>query len=166
MPTAGRRPQGAALVAMLVLGSTPALALEAGKPMPELGVTDLHGKRVDRASLEGKVVLIDFWATWCAPCKQELPVLQRLQTKYAKHGLVVIAISVDSDADKVRAFVKRMGLSLRVIHDADHALAERYGPTKMPSSYLVDREGRVRRVHAGYRKGDARKLEAGIRSLL
>lgn len=134
--------------------------------MPEIGAKDLTGHRIDLASLKGKVVLVDFWATWCGPCKDELPVLQRLQQKYAKHGLVIIAVSVDSDAANARAFIKKMGLTLRIILDLEHVLADRYQPAKMPSSYIVDRAGRVRHVHAGFKKGDAKTIEAEIRNLL
>ena len=167
MPTAARHTLiRVAAVAAILFAVGVAHAVDAGKPMPEIGVEDLSGKRIDLASLAGKVVVVDFWATWCGPCKDELPVLEALQRKYRKQGLVVIAVSVDSDVSKVRAFVKKFGLSLRVIHDADHVLAERYNPTKMPSSYIVDRKGKIRHTHAGFRKSDAKKIEAQIRALL
>jgi peroxiredoxin len=134
--------------------------------MPELGLVDLEGKRIDRAALAGKVVVVDFWATWCAPCKQELPVLQRLYERYAKQGLVVVAVSVDKDATNVRKFASELKLSFPVLHDAKHDVAGRFDPPRMPSSFIVDRKGIVRHVHAGYRAGDEAKLEAEIKALL
>jgi peroxiredoxin len=153
-------------VGLSLLCSSAALALDAGARMPELGLVDLEGKRIDRAALAGKVVVVDFWATWCAPCKQELPVLQRLYERYAKQGLVVVAVSVDKDATNVRKFASELKLSFPVLHDAKHDVAGRFDPPRMPSSFIVDRKGIVRHVHAGYRAGDEAKLEAEIKALL
>ena len=155
-----------ALLSQASLGPGRAAAIEAGVQQPEIGLVDRAGSRIDLASLKGKVVLVDFWASWCAPCKQELPVLARLYKKYQKAGLVVVAVSVDRDEANVRDFLKEMPLSFPVVHDKDHAVADRYNPPRMPSSYIVDRKGIVRHVHGGFREGDAAKLEAEIVALL
>ena len=114
------------LLAAVFLAPHAALALRGGQPAPEIGLNDQQGQRVDLASLRGKVVLVDFWASWCGPCREELP----------------------------------------VVHDAQHAVAGRYEPTTMPSSYLIDRSGVVRHVHRGFRASDAAVLDAEIRALL
>lgn len=159
---------GWVVAVVLCAGMVPsALALESGERQPEIALTDLTGKRVDLASLKGKVVLVDFWASWCAPCKQEMPVLERLYQKYKKDGFVVVAVSVDREAANVRDFVKQqVHVSFPVVHDADHKVADRYKPPRMPSSYIVDRNGIVRHVHGGFRPDDAAKLEAEIKALL
>jgi peroxiredoxin len=144
----------------------PAFALDAGDRMPEIGLTDLSGKKVTAASLKGKVVIVDFWASWCAPCKEEMPVLQRLHKKYGPKGLVVVGVSVDNDASNVKGFLKKLGVSFPIVHDAKHAVSERYSPPTMPSSYIVDRKGIVRHVHKGFRAGDAKKMEAEVKALL
>jgi peroxiredoxin len=153
-------------VALLAAIPLRAAALEAGEKAPAIAAKDLSGKPVGRAQLAGKVVLVDFWATWCAPCKIELPVLNGLQKKYGARGLVIVAVSVDKDMDNARKFAKKLGLAMPVVHDAKHALAEKFEPPKMPSSYLIDRKGKVRKVYAGYHKGDEVGLEKEIVKLL
>jgi peroxiredoxin len=143
-----------------------AQALDEGARLPEIGLNDLSGKRVDVASLKGKVVIVDFWATWCAPCKQELPLLEKLYQKYKARGLVIVGVSVDQEEANVGAFVKQLKLSFPVVHDKAHAVADRVKPPKMPSSYVVDRNGVVRHLHGGFRSGDEAKLESEINALL
>jgi peroxiredoxin len=141
-------------------------ALDAGGKMPEIGLKDLSGRVVNTASLAGKVVVIDFWATWCAPCREELPVLQKLYKKYGAQGLVVVGVSVDKEADNIKQFMQKMPLSFPIVHDAAHSVSGKYAPPRMPSSYLVDRKGIVRYVHGGYRAEDAAAFEKEIQGLL
>jgi cytochrome c biogenesis protein CcmG/thiol:disulfide interchange protein DsbE len=141
-------------------------ALDSGARLPEIGLSDVQGKQVDAASLKGKVVLVDFWASWCAPCKQELPVLEKLHKKYKDAGLVVVGVSVDEDPANFTTFLKQMHLSFPLVHDKVHAVADRFHPPRMPSSYLVDRAGVVRYVHGGFRSGDEAKLETEVKELL
>lgn len=155
-----------AVVAALWLSSLPAGALDAGAKMPEIGLTDLSGKPVNAASLAGKVVIVDFWATWCAPCKEELPILQKLYKKYGAQGLVIVGVSVDKDASNIQSFVKKLGLSFPVVHDANHQVSGRYQPPRMPSSYIVDRKGIVKYVHGGFRADDAAVIEKQVQELL
>lgn len=155
----------AALFASFLLVSQVS-ALDAGAKLPEIGLTDLAGKRVDVASLSGKVVILDFWASWCAPCKEELPQLEKLYKKYKDRGLVVVGISVDDDAENVKTFLKQMHLSFPIAHDKGHVVADRFHPPRMPSSYIADRKGIVRHVHGGFRAGDERQMEAEITALL
>lgn len=155
-----------ALVAVLGLMTLPAYALDEGAKLPEIGLKDQAGKTVTAASLVGKVVVVDFWATWCAPCKEELPVLEKLYKKYASQGLVIVAVSVDKDASNVKSFVAKLGLTFPVVHDAGQQVAGRYEPPRMPSSYIVDRKGIVRHVHGGFRAEDAPVFEKQIKELL
>ena len=156
----------AVLGVVLTLLTTGARALDAGAKMPEIGLSDLSGKPVSVASLAGKVVVLDFWATWCAPCKEELPVLQKLYKKYGAQGLVIVGISVDKDAANLPAFLKKLGVTFPIVHDANHQVTGRYAPPRMPSSYIVDRKGIVRFVHGGFRADDAATIEKQIQGLL
>lgn len=150
----------------LAWGTASVSALDVGTRLPEIGLKDLRGQRVDLASLKGKVVIVDFLASWCAPCKQEMPVLDRLYKKYKDRGLVVVGVSVDQELDNLKGLLKQVPVSFSVVHDADHQVAGRYKPPRMPSSYVVDRKGVVRHVHAGFRDGDDKKLEAEVVALL
>ena len=150
----------------VLLTALAASALESGSRAPEIELSDLDGKVVKLSDLKGKVVLVDFWASWCAPCREELPVLESLHHKYAGDGLVIVGVNADSDKENMTKFLRRTKLSFTVVHDVERKVAGRYGPSKMPSSYLVDRNGLVRYVHAGFRKSDADQLESEIKSLL
>ncbi len=154
----------AALLAFSAVGA--AAALDVGARLPEIGLRDLNGQAVSAQSLRGKVVLVDFWASWCAPCREELPVLERLYKTYRERGLVVVGVSVDRDAANARSFANRLGITFPIVHDAQHQLAGRFAPPKMPSSYVIDRRGVVRHVHGGYRAGDAAVFEREIKALL
>jgi cytochrome c biogenesis protein CcmG, thiol:disulfide interchange protein DsbE len=154
------------LVVALVLVSASALAVEVGKPAPALEGKDLSGKPVSLAALKGKVVILDFMASWCAPCKEELPALEKLHQRYKAHGLVIIGVSVDEKRENLEKFMKDVPVSFSVMHDDKKTAAKAYGPSRMPSSYIVDKAGVIRHVHGGFRAGDEKKIEAEVRALL
>ncbi|MGE0785881.1 MAG: TlpA disulfide reductase family protein [Sandaracinaceae bacterium] len=160
-----RVPSLLALVALL-LATTSALALDVNARAPEIGLRDLNNNNVTMASLRGQVVLVDFWASWCEPCAEEFPVLQRLYGRYHEQGFTVVAVSQDRTADNMRGFLQQHQASFPVVLDAQHAVAGRYQPPRMPSSYIVDRQGVVRHIHEGFRSADARAFESEIRALL
>jgi thiol-disulfide isomerase/thioredoxin len=171
--TAGRRLRAMRSIASAIFAvllslslAWPALALDAGQRLPEIGLTDLSGKKIDVASLQGKVVIVDFLASWCGPCKQELPVLEKLYKKYGAEGLVVVGVSVDEELANLQGLLKQVKVSFPVVHDASKVVAGRYKPPRMPSSYVVDRKGIVRYVHGGFRKEDGAKLETEVKALL
>lgn len=158
----------AALAALSVVSlvTASALAIEEGARAPEIGLRDLSGQPVTMASLRGRVVLVDFWASWCEPCAEEMPVLERLHQQYRGQGLTIIGVSIDRDAANVRQFVQRHPVTFPIVHDGSQQVAGRYGPPRMPSSYIIDRNGIVRHVHAGFRASDAQVMEQRIRALL
>lgn len=141
-------------------------ALEAGQPAPEIQLKDLSGKPVTLSALKGKVVIVDFWASWCGPCRQSMPVLEKLSKTYKEKGLVVLGVNTDNDAKSASKFLAEVPVSFVVVNDADKRVARAYAPPTMPSSYIIDKQGRVRQVHAGFKAGDAKQLEAEIQQLL
>ncbi len=150
----------------LTLITATAFALRPGARAPEIGLRDLSGRQITIAQLRGKVVLVDFWASWCEPCAAEMPVLDRLHQQYGRQGFSVIGVSQDRDVANVRQFLGRHRVSFPIVHDASHQVAGRYSPGRMPSSYLIDRNGVVRFVHEGYRASDAQALESESQRLL
>jgi thiol-disulfide isomerase/thioredoxin len=158
---------GALVCAFLVLPSAvPVRALDEGQAAPEIRLNDLAGKPVSLSGLRGKVVIVDFWASWCGPCKQSMPVLERLSKSYRERGLVVLGVNIDDDVKTAAKFLAEVPVSFVVVNDRDKRVAKAYAPPTMPSSYIIDREGRVRRVHAGFKASDAKVLEAELQQLL
>ena len=152
-------------------GSSPSLGekvgeVTVGRPMPDLMLRDMQGREVRLSDFKGKVVLVDVWATWCPPCKEEMPLLDRMADDLRADGVEVLAVSVDTELENVERFLKkRPRWALRVFHDPTGQVAERLAPTKMPTSYGVDRAGVVRFVNQGFVKADGRILRARLEDL-
>lgn len=142
--------RGAAL-ALLLLLSPPALAeVRGGAQAPDFTLKTLKGDTLQLSALRGKVVLLDFWASWCEPCQRELPELEKLQRELGARGLQVVALNLDQQRQNAQSAAQRLRLTLPVPLDPESKVAERYDPPKMPTSYLIDRAGVVRFIHAGY----------------
>ena len=132
-----------------------------GAPLPALTVDALSGKTINVASYKGRVLLLDVWASWCDPCKQELPVLNEMARRLKAQGIDILAVSVDQERGNVDKFLRAHGgrWALTVAHDPRGEIAELLQPDKMPTSYVVDRSGIVRYVNAGFLPGDASTIE-------
>lgn len=157
---------GAPLAIALMLAS-PALAagIKTGDQFPDLAGFKLEGKLPD--NLKGKVVMIDFWASWCEPCKASFPAMDDLQKRFADQGLVVIAVNVDENKSDMDDFLKKHAATFTIVRDPSQKLVDKANISTMPSSFLVDRDGRVRFVHSGYRGEETKKKYAEeIESLL
>ncbi|MEM7436417.1 MAG: TlpA disulfide reductase family protein [Myxococcota bacterium] len=157
---------GIAAALSLVLATGDADALAPGDVPPAVDLRDRTGVPVNLESLRGKVVLLDFWASWCGPCKQEMPVLEALHKKYKSQGLVIVGINIDNQQKKMDNFLEANPVTFRQVRDEKLAVASRYEPATMPSSYFIGRDGKIRMVHEGFRKKDIDKLEAMIVTLL
>ncbi len=123
------------------------------------------GKELSLARYRKRVVLLNFWGTWCKPCLKELPEFDRLYRRYRKHGLTVIAVATDDDADKVQAFVKQRKLAAKVAIGGQE-LADAYGSPKFPFSFVIDPKGAIKAAYRGYEPGCLGKLEQDIRTQL
>ena len=135
-------------------------------PAPALHGTLTNGRPFDLAQLRGKVVLVDFWATWCAPCKLSLPRYADLHKRLAPLGFEVVAVSVDEDADALKRYLAASHMPLPVLHDPGGKFAERFQPAQMPTAYLIGTDGKVAWIHGGCVAGDEAKVEAAARAAL
>jgi thiol-disulfide isomerase/thioredoxin len=132
-----------------------AAGIKTGDVFPDLASFTLEGRLPD--TIKGKVVLVDFWASWCAPCKASFPALDELHRRYQDRGFVVIAVSVDDNRARMEDFLKNHKVGFSVLRDARQKLVENVGVGAMPSSFLLDREGKVRFAHTGYRGAETKK---------
>ncbi len=136
-----------------------------GNKAPDLSINSLNG--AGAASLAaGKVTIVDFWATWCEPCKKSFPKYQDLYTKYKASGLEILAVSVDDESNGIPDFAKSYGAKFPVGWDKGHKAADCFKPENMPSAYVIDKKGVVRFVHKGYHPGEEDELDKEIKGLL
>ena len=141
-----------------------------GNPAPDFSVKALAGGSgtVSLKSLRGKVVLVDFWGTFCEPCKKSFPKLQDLNTKYSTSGFRIVGISEDEadDKEKIPGFASSYGAKFTVGWDEDKSIAKSYKPDTMPSSFIIDKKGVVRYAHVGFHDGEEVEIEKEVKELL
>ncbi|MFO0652866.1 MAG: TlpA disulfide reductase family protein [Polyangiales bacterium] len=135
------------------------LAASRGEPAPPLDAPTLRGPRVSLERLRGRVVVVDFWASWCEPCRRSFPVLEGVSQRYAARGVTVIGVSVDDEAANCQRFVRELRPTFSVVHDASHQIAERWSPQSMPTTYVIGRDGVVAAVLTG---DEAQQVEARV----
>jgi peroxiredoxin len=157
------RPQISALLVTALLASS---AQAAGSAAPDFTLPARDGSTVHLSELKGQVVMINFWATWCGPCRQEMPLLAQLQSKYEPLGFTLLGVNVEPDSAAAQNWLKGMAVDFPILFDRKNAVAESFGVQGMPSSVFVDRAGNVRYVHRGYKPGDEAKYADMIRSLV
>jgi thiol-disulfide isomerase/thioredoxin len=144
----GRAVSALALSMLLMLPVAAAADFKEGDALPDLGSFELEGKLPE--SLKGQVILLDFWASWCGPCKSSFPAMETLAKDYSGQGLTIIAVSVDEKRENMQAFLKTAKVSFTVVGDARHKLVAAADIRTLPTSFLIDRAGKIRFVHAGF----------------
>lgn len=142
-------------------------AVSVGDKAPQFTLPKLEGsKKLSLKSYRGKVVYLDFWASWCGPCRQSLPMMNDIRNKLKKKGFEVLAVNLDEEPEAGRAFLKQFPVQYPVVSDVEGKTPEQYGLQGMPTSYLIDRKGKVQLVHVGFKKSDIGELEKKITQLL
>jgi len=158
----------------IVLGAALALAVSvnatavvpSGGVAPDFTLRTLDGQNMRLHEQRGQVVLVNFWATWCGPCRQEMPHLNRLYEKYRASGFVLLGVNVDEDPGNAAGVASKLGVKFPVLPDAQKNVSRLYDLKAMPSTVLIDRDGRVRHVHRGYQDGYEAMYDKQIRELL
>lgn len=153
------------LAIVLALCAASAQALEKGAPAPQFDLQGLDGA-VKLAKLQGKVVYVDFWASWCGPCRQSFPWMNEMQAKYGARGLQIVGVNVDANSADARQFLAATPARFTIGFDPQGATPRSYGIKGMPSSVLIGPDGKVLLEHSGFRDADRAELEAKIQSAL
>ena len=156
------------LLALILVSSFPISSMSAtiGKEAEPFTLKDLSGNDISLESFKGKVVFLDFWATWCSPCKEELPELEHIYKKFKGEGLEVIGISTDKSASNVVRFLEKKPVSFTILTDTEGDVASRYKLPGMPTAFIIDKEGIVRHIHFGFSKALITSYEENISELL
>ena len=154
--------------AVIALSPFAAAAIEVGAGLPALALAPLRA--ADRAvaldKLRGQVVYVDFWASWCVPCRTSMPALEALARRFGPRGFVVVGVNKDASLEDAERFLRRVPVSFALVADPSDSAARAFGVKAMPSGYLVDRAGVVRHVHRGFTAQTAVALEREIEALL
>lgn len=141
-------------------------AAEVGKPAPLFELSSADGAATALEQLRGQVVYLDFWASWCGPCRQSFPWMAELHRRHAPQGLAVVAVNLDSRMADAQAFLKSVPVPFKIVYDAQGKTPREYAIKAMPTSLLIGRDGRIRLIHAGFRSSDTAALEAAIAQAL
>jgi cytochrome c biogenesis protein CcmG/thiol:disulfide interchange protein DsbE len=153
------------LAAALSMSSATTFALEKGAAAPQFDLQGMDGA-VQLAKMSGKVVYVDFWASWCGPCRQSFPWMNEMQAKYGARGLQIVGINVDAKSADARSFLAATPAKFIIALDPQGATPRQYGIKGMPSSVLIGPDGKVLMEHSGFRDADRAELEAKIQSAL
>ena len=169
LPALTTRPRytwwAAALFSVCVLPAVGAMP-PIGQKAPDFTLRTNAGKNQKLSELRGQVVMINFWATWCPPCREEMPHLNRLYDQYRKTGFVLLGVNVDDNAQQAQDMARELQIAFPVLFDTTKQVSRRYDVDAMPSTVIVDRDGKVRYIFRGYRPGTEQRYDAAIREMI
>jgi peroxiredoxin len=154
------------VLAMTTLVASLAWAATLSGPAPGFTLQSSTGEQVSLESLKGKVVMVNFWATWCVPCRQEMPHLQALYERYGNLGFELLAVNVEDNPDGARKWLAETPVTFPVLFDAKNTVSKLYKVTAMPSTVLIGRDGNMRFIHHGYKPGYEGEYQTQVRALL
>lgn len=148
-----RRRIGALMAGIVLAFGAVASTGLSGQQAPDFALKNAAGENVRLTDLRGDVVMINFWATWCGPCRQEMPLLDEMHARYSRVGFSLLGVNIDDDPKRAIDMIDSLGVSFPVVFDSDKSVSEQYDVSAMPVTILLDREGVVRHVHYGYKPG-------------
>jgi peroxiredoxin len=155
-----------AAIAAVLSVALPALASTPTGPAPAFTLGSRSGQDVSLAQYKGQVVMINFWASWCGPCRQEMPLLESIYKKYNKMGFTMLGVNVEPDSNAANEWLKATPVSFPILYDRDSKVSKLYDVAGMPSTVIIDRSGKLRVLHRGYKPGDENEYLDSIRSLI
>ena len=155
-----------AVIAAALAMALPALAGPAGAPAPQFTLTTRAGRDVSLTQYRGQVVMINFWASWCGPCRQEMPLLESIYKKYNKLGFTLLGVNVEPDSKAADDWLQATPVSFPILYDKESKVSKLYEVAGMPSTVIIDRRGKLRMLHRGYKPGDENEYLDSIRSLI
>ena len=150
----------------IIAASGLAVADMTGREAPDFALKSSTGENLRLSEYRGEVVMVNFWATWCGPCRQEMPLLEELFSRYERVGFTLLGVNIDDDPRRAMQMAKELGVTFPVVFDDRKEVSRLYDVNAMPVTVLVDKEGRVRHVHHGYKPGYEEKYLTQVRSLL
>ncbi len=153
-----------ALVPVAVWAGQESLAV--GKEAPDFALRSLQGANLRLSEHRGDVVLLNFWATWCGPCRQEMPRLEEIHARYSAAGLTLLGVNIDEDPARAEDLAAQLGVSFPVLFDDEQEVSRLYDVEAMPMTVMIDKDGRIRSVHHGYRPGVETLYLDEVRALL
>ena len=154
-------------LAALLLALPVLTANAAGTPAPDFTLKSRDGSEVSLSQFKGKVVMINFWATWCGPCRQEMPLLEEIYKKYNKSGFVLLGVNVEPDSKMAEDWLKKQKpVTFPILYDTESKVTGLYKVNGMPSSVFIDKKGNLRTLHTGYKPGDENEYLTQIRQLI
>jgi peroxiredoxin len=133
---------------------------------PSFALPSRSGDTVSLAQLKGKVVMLNFWASWCGPCRQEMPLLEQMHKRYSALGFTLVGVNVDANSKDAEDWLSKTPVSFPVLFDRESKVSKMYDVSAMPSTVFIDRQGNVRYLHRGYKAGDEGEYLNQIRALL
>jgi len=133
--------------------------------LPDISLQINQGK-LRLSDLRGKVVYLDFWASWCVPCRKSFPWMNEMHRRYSKDGLKIIAVNLDKDEKLASQFLADYPASFTIAYDPEGSSAEKFHVQAMPSSFLIDKQGKLHKTHLGFMENESAKMEAEIKALL
>jgi thiol-disulfide isomerase/thioredoxin len=157
----------AAMTVLPGMGSTtPPAALAMGAAAPTFQLDSMAGNKVNLSDLRGKVVLLNFWASWCGPCRKEMPILEQLHKQYQSKGVTLVGVNVEPDSQDALKWLKVTPVSFPILFDRDSSVSKLYQVEGMPNTVILDRKGKVRFIHRGYKPGEENEYLDQIRALV
>jgi thiol-disulfide isomerase/thioredoxin len=154
----------ACLVSLMCVSLAGAAAVKG--PAPNFTLKSMSGKNLKLSEMAGNVVLINFWASWCGPCREEMPLLNALHKKYAPLGFAVLGVNVEEQLDGARGFLSNVPVDFPILLDNKNKVSKQYKVIAMPTTVVVDRDGNMRYLHEGYKPGDEKKYRQMVKKLV